>query len=108
MVEEDQDGSPLEVGDQGSDLRIHYDDIRGEEALDVRACSGDDHSARCAHHNAIALGEEGEASGDSGVDVEPCNDDHEDPLGFHYSLSIGGVHGEDGMDQVEVLLILHA
>mmetsp|Transcript_27183 Transcript_27183/g.59847 ORF Transcript_27183/g.59847 Transcript_27183/m.59847 type:complete len:94 (+) Transcript_27183:2511-2792(+) len=92
MVEEGQGGSPLEVGGQGMNLHIHYDDIQ-EEVLDVPAYSADDHSDYSFHYSAVDLDEAGEASDDSGVDEEPESDDHEEPQDSHCNLGIDEVDG---------------
>lgn len=105
MVEEVHCGIPLEVEDQDMDLHIHSDDTQ-VEARDVQAYLADEHNDHFFHHNDLVdLGEARVAFDDNDED-EHHESDHEERQDFHCSND--DVHGDGGMGQVVVLLILHA
>ena len=105
MVEEDRCGIPLEVEDQHMDLHIHSDDTQ-EEARDVQAYLADGYNDHFFLHNDLVdLGEARVAFDDNDED-EDHESDHEERQGFHCSND--DAHGDGGMGQVVVLLILHA
>lgn len=97
---------PLAVEDLGMmDLRIHLDDSR-EVVPDVQAYWEDESNVHSFHHNGLVdQGVARAASGDNDAD-EHLGSDHVEHQRFH--CNSGDAHVGVGMDQVVVLLSLHA